>query len=231
MPRAHATLLLAAALSLSGCTAAMELGRARTLEPGEWDVGAAVGFSGYGGEERVPQEDATGGLVILLPVPPVELWAGRGVAPGLELDARVSLLSAQLGVKAQALRSQWLDLSLAATAVADVLARPDREPATRGRLAFLAGVPLGRFELDVAPQCTWALDPARRRPELWGATGQLHYGPLPGGMRRIGIAVSVLRYSAPSPGPGDVSAGTYVGGALVFSARGAPATALEPVAP
>lgn len=223
--------LFALALTLSGCTAAMELTRARTLERGEWDWGAAVGFSGYRHEQYVPQDEAHGGLVILLPAPPVELWVAHGVAPRLELDARVSVLSAQLGVKAQALRSRWLDLSFAATGVADVLARPDMEPAARGRLALVAGVPLGRFELDLAPQCSWGLDPARRRPELWGGTGQLYYGPLPGGMRRIGVAVSVLRYRAPSPGPGDVSAGTYVGTALVFSARGAPASAADPIVP
>ncbi|WP_242344971.1 hypothetical protein [Anaeromyxobacter terrae] len=203
----------------------MELGRARTLDAGEWDLGAAIGFSGYGHERTVPQEHPTGDMVLpLVPVAPVELWAARGIAPRLEVDGRLSVLSAQLGVKAQAVRTQHLDLSLAATGIAALTGRPELEPTTRARLALIAGVPLfAGFELDLAPQCSWNVHPVHAQPELWGATGQLHYGPLPGGMRRIGLAVSVLRYERSTAArPGDVTDGRFVGVALVFSARGPP---------
>ncbi|WP_242338187.1 hypothetical protein [Anaeromyxobacter sp. SG66] len=221
LPCPRAAALVAAAVALSGCTAEMELGRARTLDAGEWDLGAAIGFSGYGHERKVPQEHPTGGVVLpLVPVVPVELWAARGIAPRLEVDGRLSVLSAQLGVKAQAVRTRHLDLSLAATGIAELTGRPELEPTTRARVALIAGVPLVYgLELDVAPQCSWSLRPALAQPELWGATGQLHYGPLPGGMRRVGLAVSVLHYDrATAAQAGDVTAGRFVGVALVFSA-------------
>ncbi len=218
--RRAALILVLPSLFLAGCLAPMEITRARTLERGTWEWGAAVGLGAWDEGRRVPQEHPTGGMRVLLPIPPAELWASYGLAPRLEVDARLGLTAAQAGFKAGLVRSDRLDLALRASASVEATEAPDGG-ASRVRAALVAGIPLGsRVELDVAPQASWRTGHLTGEPELLGATGAIHYGPLRSGGRRIGLAVSVLRYLATDPHPGDVANGTYVGAAVVLSLGG-----------
>lgn len=215
--------LLALAATLSGCVGAMELGRAETLRQGRWEFGAAVGASVIEERKEIPAGEALGGAVVLIPLLPFDLSVSYGATDRLQLDGRVGTLSAQLGFKAALLRSRALSLAFSGRVSGDVYGRGLYDGASlRAGAALLAGTRLGRrFEVDLAPQCAWALDPARGRPELLGATASAWFLSNPDGGAWIGLAVSWLRYRAAHPGPGDVSEGDYVGGALVFARRGA----------
>jgi hypothetical protein len=205
--------------ALAGCTTAMELGRAETLARGEWELGGALGFSGYSNEREAPLGEATGGTTILIPLLPFEEWVAYGITDRLEVSARVGTLSAQLGLKAGLIRSPDFSLALAGGVAADAYGRFLDGGALRSRLALIAGKRLpGRFELDLAPQCAWPLDPGRWRPELLGATASAYYVTAATG-RRIGLAVTWLRYLATAPEPGEMSRADYLGLALVFHGR------------
>lgn len=220
---ARSTSILLLAASLSGCVSAMELGRAETLRQGRWEVGAAVGASDLVERKEVPAGEPTGGVVFLLPLLPFDLSVSYGATDRLQLDARVGTLSAQLGVKGALLRSSELSLALSGRVSADAYGRGLYDgPSVRAGVALVGGTRLGRrFEVDLAPQCAWALDPARGRPELFGATASAHFLSNPAEGSWIGLAVSWQRYRASHPGPGDTSEADYVGAALLFSRRGA----------
>jgi hypothetical protein len=209
---------LGGAASLAGCVGALELGRAETLPRGRWEVGAAAGVSALVEPRKLPPGEAKGGTLFLVPLLPFDASLAYGATDRIELGARVGTLSAQLGLKGLLLRSPVLALAVAGWLSADVYGRELDVSAVRSRLALIAGRRLGEhFELDLAPQCSWPLDPARWKPELLGATATFYVRPDPARGTRIGLAVSWQHYAAPHPGPGDVSAADYVGGALVFS--------------
>lgn len=214
--------LLALCAPLSGCITAMELGRAETLPSGEWELGAAAGFSLYENEKEVPLDEATGGVLILLPILPFDVWAAYGITDRIEASARVGTLSAQLGLKAGLIRSPDLSLALSGGVSADAYGRfPDRE-AVRARLALIAGIRITpRLELDLAPQCSWPLDPARWKPELLGGTASVHLEPVMRSGRRIGLGFTWLRYVAPAPEPGETREADYFGVAFLVSGRSA----------
>lgn len=216
----NAIALLALCAPLVGCITAMELGRAETLPRGEWELGGAAGFSLYENEKDVPFGEATGGVLILLPILPFDVWAAYGVTDRLEASARVGTLSAQLGLKAGLIRSADFSLALAGGVSADAYGRfPDRG-AARARLALVAGIRITpRLELDLAPQSSWSLDPARWKPELLGGTASVHFEPVAKSGRRVGLGFTWLRYVAPAPEPGETREADYFGLAFLLSGR------------
>lgn len=212
--------LLALCAPLSGCITAMELGRAETLPRGEWELGGAAGFSLYENEKEVPLDEATGGVLVLLPILPVDVWAAYGITDRLEASVRVGTLSAQLGLKAGLIRSPDFSLAVAGGVSADAYGRfPDRE-AVRARLALIAGIRITpRLELDLAPQSAWSLDPAKWKPELLGGTVSVHLEPVAKSGRRVGVGFTWLRYVASAPEPGETREADYFGVALLMSGR------------
>lgn len=209
--------LLVLAGSLSGCITAMELGHGEPLGRGVWEVGAAMGASGYANRQDRPNPDPTGGVLVLLPILPVDLWLGYGITDRLEVTGRVGTLSAQLGLKGCAVRTPSFALSASGGVTADAYGRGFDGPSLRSRAALIAGYRVAeRFELDLAPQAAWPLDPARWKPELLGATGSVHYGPTQTGAR-LGLAVTWMRCEAPSPEPGETRRADYIGVAIVRS--------------
>ena len=216
--RLRVAVLFAVVTGAAGCTTAMELGRAETLRRGTWELGGALGASGYANEKEIPTKEATGGTFVLLPLLPVDVWGGYGITDRLEIDARLGTLAAQVGLKASLVRTPRFSLALTGGVSADAYGRFLDDGALRSRTALIAGLGLGnRFEVDLAPQASWPLDPARWKPELLGGTASVYYLPEPSGTRRIGLAVTWLHYVAPEPEPGDMRQAEYIGVALVSS--------------
>ncbi len=211
--------LLALCAPLAGCITAMELGRAETLPRGEWELGEAAGLSLYENEQEVPLDEATGGMLFFIPLLPLDVWAAYGITDRLEASARFGTMSAQLGLKAGLVRSPGFSLALAGGVTADAYGRHFDGGALRSRTSLIAGVRIAkRFEIDLAPQCQWPLDPARWKPELLGGTASFHYRPQLAG-RRIGLAFTWLRYLAAAPEPGETSRADYLGFAVLVSRR------------
>jgi hypothetical protein len=191
------------ALLLAGCGGFAQMGRARTLERGQWELGvqgSAVwnGAAEWKGSDPCSPE----GCAEPMGLSP-ELHAAFGVAPWLEAGARLHLTGGELGLKAQLVRSDRFDLAVAPSLLGGFLQRPGDEGGVYARLPLLAGLNLGtRTSVVLAPEAAWALDGGGSpTPELWGGTLALHRRTDGGGMVALGL--TWLRFDRRVPTPED----------------------------
>lgn len=215
------TMLLA--LALAGCGGFAQMGRARTLDPGQWEFGASAALVGPEDESYEPADFVPADTVVGAGGLSPELHLAVGVASRVELGVRAYALGGELTVKTQLFRSEPFDLSLAPAVFAGFLQRPGEDRgAVYARVPLLAGVNLGRrTSIVLAPEAAWALDLGGDRwPELWGGTAAVHRR-WPDGTQ-LGLGVTWLRFrrrvpfSSDSGGlvGADIFALTFRGGAV-----------------
>jgi hypothetical protein len=203
------------ALALAGCGGFAQMGRARTLEPGRWELGVHGSGVWNGAAEWVGDEQCSAeGCAEPVGLSP-ELHLAVGVASRLELGTRIHPTGAELGVKAQLLRSERFDLALAPSLLAGFLQRPGDEGGVYARLPLLGGLNLGpRASLVLAPEAAWALDEGGSpEPELWGGTLALHWFTDGGGDLAVGF--TWLRFDRRIPLPEHV--GRLLVGADIYA--------------
>jgi hypothetical protein len=191
------------ALALAGCGGFAQMGRARTLDPGQWEFGAGLTLVGKVDPSYVPGDPPAADSYISPGGFSPELTVGVGATPRIELGVRAYPLGGELGVKAQLLRGQVVDLAIAPSVFAGLYQRPGDEGGVYARLPILAGINLGaRTSIVLAPEAAWALDSGGDPlPELWGGTAAVHHRAQDG--TQLALGVTWLRFGRRVPLPSD----------------------------
>jgi hypothetical protein len=114
----------AMALCVAGCLSSNTYQTAEVLKPGDWTVGAAVNvtyvragcFRQHGDDDRCLAYESPNGVVTqrdeLVGTLPAEGLGRIGIAPHVDMGARVGLVGARVDLKVQTLDTRYFDMAL-----------------------------------------------------------------------------------------------------------------------